>query len=602
MTECNVNKICFANLGVDPGALQTIIKYIYTHDETLFTEDIMAEVMQLADFLQCKPIIDLCLETIIRNPGVETLPLYVKYSQPTKKWLPYEVRKSFIPDHFLEMIHHPNFTTNISDIEDLKVILDAILPLICNSEYHILVFQVLVLWLAFSKNRKVHASEILKKIQYDLITQEDITNVVLPRLTELPDCGHLIDFLRRYIENPFEQPFMSVGNQRFRKDPVIHAFGVQDDVINLKSDVMAFNLNYVNYIVNYWPLCSKFPLGILEPKGDCIEHYAFIVGGYTQEEGSETKIPSDSFIRYNMLTQEILTLKDLPEPTFSSAVVFHEKACQLWVIGGVVKKAETYQLTEEVHIYDVKTNEWKKGPSLPEPLSQLAVCNGSDAFDRIFISGGVTMKMDGCAHNRVVRKTVYMIAKDASHWTELATLDRARYGHTMYIRDSDFEGKRPPELYVIGGKSPDVLQEQNINGAIITDNRTIEAFSLHNPSRAINLEAEEVLGNCFGHFSLDGESYLFSECFGSESETVVNNWCDYGGNNSPFTGFTGLCQRKLPFSLKGALILPCWQKFDLKSNSKGPDVETSFLPSLSNGEESEEEEDEEEDGSEDSDY
>ncbi len=588
-------------LGVDPWALQTIIKYIYTHDKTLFTEDNMAEVMQLADFLQCKPIIELCREMIIKNPGLETLPLYVKYSEPTKKEIPQYVRQTYLPDHFLELIHHPNFVTNITDVEDLKVILDAILPLTCNSECHILAFRVLIFWVAISKNREVHACELLTKIQYDLITQVDIINVVLPGLTELSDCGDLIDKLTRYIENPFEQPFMSVGKQRFRKDPVIHAFGVQDDIINLKSDAMAFNLNYLNYIVNYWPLSTTLAR-VLEPKGDCIEHYAFIVGGYTQEEGSEAKIPNASFIRYNMLTQEILTLKDLPQPTFSSAVIFHEKACQLWVIGGVVKKAETYQLTEEVHIYDVKTNEWKKGPSLPEPLSQLAVCEGSDAFDGIFISGGVTMKMEGCSHSshRVVRKTVYMITKDTSRWTEFGTLSRGRYGHAMYVRDSDFEGKREPELYIVGGKSPDVLQEQNINTPSITDNIVVDAFSLHSDTKSI-YKAQQVVGNCFGQFSLNGESYLFSECVGSESETVVNNWCDYGSNNSPFTGFTGLCQRKLPFSLKGALILSCWQKFDLKSNSKGPDVETSFLPSLSNGEESEEEE-EEEDGSEDSDY
>ena len=44
-------------LGIDPYALRTVIKYIYTHDKTLFTEDNMAEVMQLADFLQCTLII-----------------------------------------------------------------------------------------------------------------------------------------------------------------------------------------------------------------------------------------------------------------------------------------------------------------------------------------------------------------------------------------------------------------------------------------------------------------------------------------------------------------------------------------------------------------
>ncbi len=589
--------LCF--LGVDPGALQTVIKYIYTHDETLFTENNMAEVMQLADFLQCKPIIDLCLETIIRNPGVETLPLYVKYSQPTKKGLPYEVRKSFIPDHFLEMIHHPKFVTNITDVEDLKVIFDAILPFTLSHECHILTFEVLVRWLKFSENREIHASELLKKVQFDLISQADITNLVLPHMTELPDCGDLIDNLTRYIENPFEQPFQAVGDKKFRRDPVIHAFGVQD--AEVQSNVMAFNLSYDIRMVSYWPLSSN--LGILEPKGDCIEHYAFIVGGYRLDPENESKIPSASFTRYNMLTGEMLSLKDLPEPSFQSAVVYLEKACQLWVIGGVIKKGETYQVTDAVHIYDVKSNEWNKGPSLPEPLSQLAVCHGSAAFDGIFISGGITFneKSNACVRIRVVRKTIYMIIKDTGHWTEFATLAKGRYGHTMYVRDSDFEGKREPELYVIGGKSAELPQGQNMN--------EVEAFSLHSDRKIADEGPNMIkkLGNCFGQFTIDSESYLFSECFDSGTETVINHWSDYGTSAyNPyhgFNGFTGVRQRKLPFSLKGALILPCWQKFDLKSKSKCTGVSithTSFLQSPSDEQVGEEEDDEDE--LEDSDY
>ncbi len=553
--------------GIDLSALKTVIKYIYTHDKSLFTEDNMAKVMQLADFLQCTPIIDLCLDIINENPTVVTLPLYVRYSQPAAKTL--EDHESYFTSHYLDIILHPDFIRNIIDVDDLKLFVDPDIPVNMKKEWHLLIFQVLVRWLKFSESREVHALDLLKKVCYEQLTQTDITNEVLPYLTEFSDCGDLIDLLTSYIDEPFAQPFMTerlstIKDRKCSKDTlstVLYAFGMQD--AKLKSDMMALNLCNKGSI-RYWPLYSE--LGILEPKGDCIGHYTFIVGGYTKKPEDETKFPSASFIRYNMHTGESLNLEDLPQPSFWNSVVIHPRECQLWVLGGVVKKGEEYRLSRAVYIYDIKTNKWKEGPRLPEPLSQLAACHGSDGFDGIFISGGVTQNIDArCVGNRLVQENIYFIRNDQDFWKKIASLEIARYGHAMYFRNRSFLrcSIRKLELYMVGGKS---LKGCDVGG--------IEILCLRSKHTSTST-APISLGNCSNFFTLGSNMCFFSDK--PDTGTIVHYW----NNNSqrPLGSILGSPfekdwdSKKLPFSLKGALVLPCIQEYD----SKDPKIVTTHL-------------------------
>ncbi len=72
-----------------------------------------------------------------------------------------------------------------------------------------------------------------------------------------------------------------------------------------------------------------------------------------------------------MHSGETLNLEYLPRPSFWNCAVIHCKDGQMWVMGGVVKKGDMYHSIHDVYIYDIKTNKWKDGPSLPEPLSHL---------------------------------------------------------------------------------------------------------------------------------------------------------------------------------------------------------------------------------------
>ncbi len=328
--------------------------------------------------------------------------------------------------------------------------------------------------------------------------------------------------------------------------------------MNVKSDMIAFNLGNKASYIHYWPLYTE--LGILEPKGDCIQHYAFVVGGYTKDPESGTKIPSASVTRYNMHTGETLNLQDLPQPSFWNAALIHPHGCQLWVLGGVVRKGEKYQLSQSVYIYDIKANKWKMGPSLPKPLSQLAACQGSSPFHGIFISGGITQSLDEvCPENSFVERGIYFISKDTDYWHNFSSLETARYGHAMCLKGF---GSRDPELYIIGGKSQ---QGEEVG--------KMERFSLH---RNVCVQYEfwaPLFGNCRNLSTrllstIGSNMGFFSDK--TDTKSIVHYWHDVKLFQDTKAK---IHSRKLPFSVKGALILQCLQVVD----SEDPKVVTMKL-------------------------
>ncbi len=511
--------------------------------------------MQLADFLQCTLIVGICLTIIKYTPTVKTLPLYVRYTTPTmKQMLFYDEdlilgAHSHLRSHYIDIIQHQDFVTSIMDVDDLNMFIDPGFPL--QKEWHVLIFQVVVKWLEFSESRQVYANQLLTKVCYGHMKITDIMHEVLPNITQFCGCEDLIGVLRSYVEKPFEQPFiaaanfLSIAHRKCDKEYVrreLHAFGIHD--LNISTDVVAFCVKPESkrkqITLRYWPTNSR--LGILEPRGDVIGHYAFIVGGYTKDPGSESKIPANDCKRYNMITGEILDLAPLPQASFWHAAIIHQKEQQMWVFGGVVKGSDHIQLSQSVHIYDIKTNAWRRGPDLPEPLSQIAVCYSPMDQGGIFISGGITQRQDrnGKSFNsnfRMVRSGIYLISSESEMWEQLGSLQIPRYGHAMYVDVA----KEPAVLYIIGGKN---VETQHINA--------VEYFSSFGQGQ---IHIPTVTGN----ISIRGDKF-YGTPVGTTSNLVqigaLPKW-----QSSDFR----LDCSHFPFSLKDALILSSTQEIDMES-------------------------------------
>ncbi len=497
-----------------------MIKYIYTHDRSLITDENISEVMIVADFLQCTTIISLCLRHIVDNPTNGTIPLYARYCKPAmKQVLFYNLGLDSSPavylrNNYIDIIHHPDFIRNIIDVDDLEYFINPAFPL--KREWNVLIFQVLLRWLKFSESREIHASKLLRKVPYGHMKVTDIRQDVLPHLAELSGCEDLFQLLKNYVEKTFEQPlicanFSSIENRKCDKRyvrPVLHVFGMNDP--NVSTDMMSFCLKrermaegHLQYTMNYWSSYSE--LGVLEPKGDVLGHYAFIVGGYTQDFESEIKIPSALSKRYNMDTGEFLDLAPLPQASFWNAAVIHQRDHQMWILGGVVKKGDNYQLSQCVQIYDIKTNTWEKGPSLPEPLSQLAACYSSHYPAGIYVSGGITQSLDEHGNQvrskfRMVRSSIYFISSDARDWEIIGRLSVPRYGHVMYADGSKF-GRT---LYAIGGKD---LNAAYVQAAEYLSDAVDRCFKVPGLRGSLTI--------------LPGELYAFSESTDEDDEDGV---------------------------------------------------------------------------------
>ncbi len=532
----------------------------------------MSEVLIVADFLQCTEIRRLCVRHILDNPTTGTFPLHIRYCEPAVKQevfygialhasLGFPAPAFYLRNHYLDIILHLDFVRNIIDVDDLEYFINPAFPL--KREWHVPIFQVIVKWLEFSESRKMYASELLRKVSYELMTTQDIREKVLPFISDFPGCEDLVEQLHGFVNNVFEQPFLTgslpfVGgrkcDQKFIR-PVLHAFGMPGSIGNKTAKAFCLKTEIKEgqkrYTLSHWPM--NCDLGVLQPKGDVIGHYAFIVGGYTENgetiySGFTPKTPSAICKRYNMKTGEMLDLAPLPQASSWNAAVIHQKEHQMWVLGGLVKGEQYLHLSQSVYIYDIKTNQWKEGPSLPEPMFELAACYSPKSPEGIVISGGIVDRFEEPG-GRMVQSAIYYISPKSEAWEKLETLRMPTYGHTMCVHAS----KEASTLYVIGG-----INDRNERVG------TVEIFS---DSEYRQFELTGLQGSIAVH---DGDFYAFSDVTDEDDEgegiSVIQM-----GSLKEVASDPSFNSRMIPFCPQKSLILSCTQEVDMDSGIIDPD-------------------------------
>ncbi len=551
---------CF--VGIDPVAFKTVIQFIYTHDRSLITSENMSEILIVADFLQCTEIRRLGVHHIIDHPTNGTFPLHIRYSDPkVNKVVFYDITLDtrlglpppvfYLRNHYLDIILHPDFVRNIIDVDDLEYFINPAFPL--KREWHVPIFQVIVKWLEFSESRKIYASELLRKVSYECMTTQAIREKVLPFIPDFPGCEDLVEQLRGFVDNVFEQPFLTgslpfVGgrkcDQKFIR-PVLHAFGMHGSVEDKNAKAFCVKTESKEgekrYTLSHWPV--NCDLGVVEPRGDVIGHYAFIVGGYEDDlETGRYKLPSATCKRFNMNTGEMLDLAPLPQASAWNAVVIHPKEHQMWVLGGLINGDQHVHLSQSVYIYDIKTNQWKEGPSLPEPMVLLAACYSPHSPEGIIISGGMVERED--EHGaRIIQSAIYYMSSERKFWEQLETLRVPRIGHAMCVDTSNDEAT----LYVMGGLNK--------------DNEEVDVVELYSDSGNQQFKVTGLKGSLTIH---DAHFYTFSEEWANECSLMQI------GSLPECASDPSLDSRMIPFrlhksTLQKSLILSCTQEVDMDS-------------------------------------
>ena len=104
---------------------------------------------------------------------------------------------------------------------------------------------------------------------------------------------------------------------------------------------------------------------------------------------------------------------EVPFQTRALAVV--PNGNQLVVVGGLKSDGGP---TDEVHIYDLKTNQWTAGPSIPAPGRMKAFgCSAVSVGDHVLAS-----TYDG---------GIYQLNDDNRSWSQVYQLDDGRFFHQM---------------------------------------------------------------------------------------------------------------------------------------------------------------------------
>ncbi|MDW3647873.1 MAG: kelch repeat-containing protein [Bacteroidia bacterium] len=135
-----------------------------------------------------------------------------------------------------------------------------------------------------------------------------------------------------------------------------------------------FFLFSVSFGQNWQPL-SDASIARWLPGGLLLEDKLYVLSGFTSENGFDEKI-IPSFEVYDIPTDSWTTLTHMPlskyESSLDEAGVTHTANVlvndSIWVIGGRTGD-HPGPVTEEVWIYDTKTDVWHAGPDLPRPIA-----------------------------------------------------------------------------------------------------------------------------------------------------------------------------------------------------------------------------------------
>ncbi len=500
-----------------------------------------------------------------------------------------------LQNNFIKAITDPDFLL-IDNEPELCMILD---PLFAKKkEWHPEIFRALLRWINFKKGREEHV-DLFRYVWIDTMPQDTLKNEVLPALKEISDDSWFMEQVALYTESSYEIPcFHSVlsigpgcyGNRYLSQrvlvgyvQPVMYVFGGRGHTIQgTLTDGFAFCQEITDpelyddegarpeghtHDLGYWPINTGF--GQMELKGDSVGCFAFIAGGFTQDK-NEVVTASDQFFRYQMLTGETLPLANIPRATYWHEVVINIHSGEVWVLGGVVQEGRKNIVTKSTYIYDTMSNKWKSGPDLPRPLCLFGACctpisrwkaflNNQPKHLDMLISGGTTT-----AQGRKVRSSVtsnaYLYKTEASTWEKLPSMNFPRYAHSMASFCDDDEVDQPKnEFYVLGGKGRDEQYLESIE-ILQLDIRQWTVLTRPSFKKAMfglftrRWKAELIT------FSEDDDGQTVMQILSSLPEIHRADWND-------------VATIKLPFSLKGTLVLPCFEEIRLQDPPPGVTVE-----------------------------
>ena len=172
------------------------------------------------------------------------------------------------------------------------------------------------------------------------------------------------------------------------------------------ADVKAFNPE-----TKKWTKWPSLPQGRSSFDACVHQGKVYVVGGWTMAVGKDSQWASDMLVLDANAAEPEWKRVDVPFQNRALAVrAFKDK---LFAIGGINEDGTT----DEVHVFDLKSQTWSEGPEVPASSGMLAFgCSATPLNGRFLVS-----TYDG----------IYQLSEDQNSWEQIHQLEPGRFFHHM---------------------------------------------------------------------------------------------------------------------------------------------------------------------------
>lgn len=161
-----------------------------------------------------------------------------------------------------------------------------------------------------------------------------------------------------------------------------------------------------------WTDLPSLPAGRSSIDACVVDSHVYVVGGWTL--GDEDSVWATSMLKFD-LNNPAGQWEKVDVPFKTRALAVEAVNNQLVVVGGLKENGGP---TDEVYLYDLKTNQWSVGPAVPTP-------------GRMKAFGCSTTSVAGCVLASTYDGGIYQLAADNDSWTKIHQLDDGRFFHQM---------------------------------------------------------------------------------------------------------------------------------------------------------------------------
>ena len=173
--------------------------------------------------------------------------------------------------------------------------------------------------------------------------------------------------------------------------------------------------------------------------------YVYVFGGYHFPAAPGSTL--NTVYRYNIATDTWATLSTsapMPQAALMPSAVFYPPTNKIYVFGGSTRTPDPVVVYDVTRIYDIATNTWSMGPTMPATRQQMA-SGYNPANGKIYLQGGFqTSTIDS------VQATTWEFDPVAGTFTVKAPSPATQAGPASGIVNG--------HLYVAGGRTnPDMV-------------------------------------------------------------------------------------------------------------------------------------------------